>query len=201
MGAQLTTVPETTITLGTKGDEGQEVTYVFQVELRDNENQTVTAGELLGEENLPTLKVVNGPNKPPKASFTVSKTSVQAGETITFTSASTDSDGKIASYVWDLDGDGFQNDQSTTKSSVSKTYTTASPDGIKVRLKVIDDSYAEATSDSLTVYVTSQYAAPKPHFISKTGNITGAFKMHQRLIRVCCLNELELIRCINCRHK
>ncbi|MFA7277455.1 MAG: PKD domain-containing protein [Candidatus Gracilibacteria bacterium] len=178
MGAQLTTVPETTITLGTKGDEGQEVTYVFQVELRDNENQTVTAGELLGEENLPTLKVVNGPNKPPKASFTVSKTSVQAGETITFTSASTDSDGKIASYVWDLDGDGFQNDQSTTKSSVSKTYTTASPDGIKVRLKVIDDSYAEATSDSLTVYVTSQYAAPKAAFYyqQKPGTLQVAFQ-------------------------
>lgn len=178
MGAQLTTVPETTITLGTKGDEGQEVTYVFQVELRDNANQTVTAGELLGEENLPTLKVVNGPNKPPKASFTVSKTSVQSGETITFTSTSTDSDGKIASYVWDLDGDGFQNDQATTKSSVSKTYTTASSDGIKVRLKVIDDSYAEATSDVLTVYVTSQYAAPKAAFYyqQKPGTLQVAFQ-------------------------
>ena len=173
LGSQITTVPDTTITLGTKGEEGAEVTYAFQVELRDNMNQVVTATDILGEENIPTLKVVNGPNKPPKASFTVSKTSVGTGEAITFTSSSTDSDGKIASYVWDLDGDGFQNDQSGTKSSVTKTYTTPATQGIKVRLKVIDDSYAEAVSEPLTIFVTSKYEAPKAAFYyqQKTGTL------------------------------
>lgn len=164
LGSQITTVPDTTITLGTKGEEGVEVTYAFQVELRDNMNQVVTATDILGEENLPTLKVVNGPNKPPKASFTVSKTSVGTGEAITFTSSSTDSDGKIASYTWDLDGDGFQNDQSSTKSSATKTYASPAVQGIKVRLRVIDDSYAESVSEPLTIFVTSKYEAPKAAF-------------------------------------
>lgn len=178
LGSQITTVPDTTINLGTKGEEGAEVTYAFQVELRDNMNQVVTATDILGENNLPTLKVVNGPNKPPKASFTVSKTSVGTGEAITFTSTSTDSDGKIASYVWDLDGDGFQNDQSGTKSSMTKTYTTPATQGIKIRLKVVDDSYAESVSEPLTIFVTSKYEAPKAAFYyqQKAGTLQVTFQ-------------------------
>lgn len=178
LGSQITTGPETTLTLGTKGEEGQEVEYAFQVELRDNMNQTATAADILGEENLPTLKVVNGPNKPPKASFTVSKTSVQTGEDVTFTSTSTDSDGTIKNYIWDVDGDGFQNDESMIKTSITKTYTTAASQGIKVRLKVVDDSYAESTSDPVTIYVTSKYAAPKPAFYyqQKEGTLQVAFQ-------------------------
>lgn len=178
LGSQLTTVPETTITLGTKGDEGEEVTYTFQVEIRDTMNQTANAAEMLGEENLPTLKVINGPNKPPKSSFTVSKTSVETGEVVTFTSTSTDSDGKVTSYIWDVDGDGFQNDRPTTKSSVTKAYATPTPEGVKVRLKVIDDSYAESVSDPVMVYVASKYAAPKAAFYyqQKPGTLDVIFQ-------------------------
>lgn len=178
LGSQITTTPETTLTVGTKGAEGEQVTYVFQVELRDSENQVITADEILGKENLPTLTVTNGANKPPMAKITVNKTSVSTGETITFSSASTDADGKIVSYIWDLDGNGFQNDQPTTKSSVSKSYTSAAPNGIKVRLKVVDDSYAEAVSDPFIIYVTSPTTPPKPAFTitQKSGTLEVTFK-------------------------
>lgn len=164
LGSQITTVPETTMTIGTKGGEGEEVTYAFNIELRDTENQTITASEILGEEKLPTHTVINGANKPPKASFKASKTTVETGETVTFTSTSTDADGKIVSYVWDLDGDGFQNDEVSQKTSVTKFYATPSTTGVKVRLKVVDDSFTEASSEPVPVIVKSKYAAPKASF-------------------------------------
>ncbi len=164
LGSQITTVPETAMTIGTKGGEGEEVTYAFNIELRDTENQTITAAEILGEEKLPTHTVINGANKPPKASFKPSKTTVETGETVTFTSTSTDADGKIVSYVWDLDGDGFQNDEVSQKTSVTKVYATPSAAGVKVRLKVVDDSFTEASSDPILVMVKSKYVAPKASF-------------------------------------
>ncbi len=177
LGSQITTTPETVITLGTKGDEGQEITYAFELELRDTENQTTKSSEVLGEENLPTLKVINGPNKPPKATFTVSKTTVLAGDAVTFTSTSTDADGKIVSYIWDLDGDGFQNDEKVQKSVVTKTYNTPTPTGVKVRLKVVDDSFTEAVSEQTLVIVNSKYAAPKANFTyqQKPGTLEVVF--------------------------
>ena len=164
LGGQITSTPKTTMNVGTKGEEGEEVTYMFNVELRDSENQVMTAGEIFGEGSLPSLTVINGANKPPVAKITVNKTSVLAGEAITFESASFDPDGKIISYAWDLDGDGFQNDTPSEKSSVSKVYKLAAQNGIKTRLKVVDDSYAESVSDPLTIYVTSQTTPPKPSF-------------------------------------
>ena len=177
LGSQITTTPETTLTIGTKGEEGEQVIYSFQVEMRDSENQIITAADILGAENLPTLTVTNGANKPPVAEVIVNKTSVGVGEAITFTSNSKDVDGKIVSYIWDLDGNGFQNDETTTKSSVTKTYDTVAPGGIKVRLKVIDDSYAEGISPPLTIYITSKTIPPKAAFtaMQKDGTMQVIF--------------------------
>lgn len=178
LGSQITTTPETTLTIGTKGEEGEQIMYAFQVEMRDSENQTITAADILGAENLPTLTVTNGANKPPVAEVIVNKTSVNAGEAITFTSNSKDVDGKIVSYIWDLDGNGFQNDETTTKSSVTKAYDTVAPNGIKVRLKVIDDSYAEGISPPLTIYITSKTTPPKAAFTAtqKDGTLQVLFE-------------------------
>jgi PKD repeat protein len=49
-------------------------------------------------------------NRPPVALFTVVPGTPVAGEQVTFTSVSTDADGPIVAYQWDLDGDGVFDD-------------------------------------------------------------------------------------------
>ena len=55
-------------------------------------------------------------NQPPTASFTVTPNPAQTGQTVTFNgSASTDPDGTIAKYEWDLDGNGtYETNTGTT---------------------------------------------------------------------------------------
>jgi PKD repeat protein len=84
----------------------------------------------------------------PTASFTVSPTEPEVGETVTFdASASTDSDGSIASYEWDVDGDG-------TTDATGQTNTTSydAAGDYDVTLTVTDDEGATGTS-SQTVSV------------------------------------------------
>ncbi|MBI5152505.1 hypothetical protein HZA39_03150 [Candidatus Peregrinibacteria bacterium] len=164
---QITTVPNTMLTIGTKGNEGDSMKYEFSVAMTDDENQTVSAEEALGIESLPTLDVVNGPNKPPAAKFSVDKTSIKVGESITFSSSSSDPDGKIATYIWDTDGEGFAGKTQTQKSTITALYDKPAPEGIIVRLKVIDDNYAESISEPITIYVLSKSAAPKAAFTSE----------------------------------
>ena len=74
-------------------------------------------------------------NQPPAASFTFSPAAPLVGQSVKFTSTSTDPDGTIASVAWDLDNSGVFNDGTTT--TVSTTFTTSGPH--TVRLKVTDD--------------------------------------------------------------
>jgi len=65
----------------------------------------------------------NPPNQPPTASFTANPNPVPTGQTVTFNgSASTDSDGTIAKYSWDLDNDGTFETDTGTNSSVTRSY-------------------------------------------------------------------------------
>jgi PKD repeat protein len=47
------------------------------------------------------------PNRPPAASFAFSPDAPGAGDTVTFTSTSSDADGQVKRVDWDFDGDGF----------------------------------------------------------------------------------------------
>lgn len=164
LGQQITSSPSTVMNIGTKGAEGEEVSYNFDAEVLDNENYKFTTADFNDQDILPNLTVTNGPNKQPKASFTVDRTNINVGDVINFSSSSSDSDGKITHYVWDIEGDGFHNNQPTTQSTISHTFKKANPNGIKVKLRVIDNNFAESVSTPITIYVDSLSKPPVAAF-------------------------------------
>ncbi|MEK7545063.1 MAG: 50S ribosomal protein L18, partial [Patescibacteria group bacterium] len=155
IGTRVTTSPNVTFNIGTRGQEGETVDYAFALEMKDDEGQISKASDLdpFEKNPPPTITLINGPNKIPTAKFTVSKTSINIGETITFASTSTDVDGQIEKYVWDFEGDGFFNNEETNKSTITVNFLQEAPKGIKTRLKVIDNNFGEAISEPFMIYV------------------------------------------------
>ena len=93
-----------------------------------------------------------GGNQPPNAVATASPTSGTVPLAVSFNgSGSSDPDGSITAYAWDLDGDGAFDD--STAQSPSFTYTTAAT--YTVRLQVTDDDGAQDVSDPVTITATS----------------------------------------------
>lgn len=167
LGVQVTTTPSANVTIGTRGEEGEEKTYKFAVEMTDDENNSISSRELISEDRTATLTITNGPNKAPTASFTVDRTSVFVGDTVNFSSSSTDPDGQVVAYFWDFEGDGFANNTENLGSNVSHTFTEGAPDGIRVRLKVRDNNESEAVSDAVTIYVDAIAQDPEAAFTSE----------------------------------
>lgn len=167
LGVQVTSSPTATLTIGTRGQEGEEKTYKFAVEMTDDENNSISSREIIAEDRAATLTVTNGPNKAPTASFNVDRTSITVGETVNFSSSSNDPDGQIVGYFWDFEGDGFANNTESLGSNVSHTFTKGAIDGIKVRLKVRDNNESEATSDPVTIYVDAVAEDPVAAFTSE----------------------------------
>lgn len=164
-----------TITVNTKGEEGEEVKYGFAAEVTDNDNNTVSSMDELDEAALPTLTVTNGPNKTPTASFGVDRTSVKLGDEVNFSSTSKDLDGTIVSYTWDIEGNGFFDNEPQSVPSYTHTYKEIHKEGIPVSLKVEDNSGATAVSDSVTIYVDANTAAPKAGFLTDISGTTVKF--------------------------
>ena len=89
-----------------------------------------------------------GGNQSPNALAGASPTSGIVPLAVSFSSAgSSDPDGTIASYAWDLDGDGAYDD--STAQSPSFTYTTAGT--YTVGLRVTDNLGAQDVSDPVTI--------------------------------------------------
>jgi plastocyanin len=85
-------------------------------------------------------------NRPPVAAFVRTST---VGTTVTFTSTSSDQDGRIVAQAWDLDDDGAYDD--ATGSTATRTFP--APGKYTVRLKVTDDDGASRTTwRTITVY-------------------------------------------------
>jgi PKD repeat protein len=92
-----------------------------------------------------TLDPPSGP-QPPTASFTVSPNPAQTGQVVTFNgSASSDPDGPITKYEWDLDGDGTYELDSGTTSTVTHTYSSTGV--LTVRLRVTDAQGVRSTTN------------------------------------------------------
>ena len=88
---------------------------------------------------------------PPTASFTVAPNPAQTGETVSFNgSGSSDPDGSVVRYEWDLDGNGsFETDTGATPTT---THAYASTGNVDVRLRVTDDDGATAqTTRTVTI--------------------------------------------------
>lgn len=164
MGHTITQTPVASLTIGTRGIEGEEMTYKFGLKMTDQENFEVDASDILAEGMIPSVDVVNGPNDIPVSSFNVDRTSVMVGETINFTSSSYDPDGRIVQYIWDFEGDGFGNNKATSLSTISHTYDLPFPNGVNVRLKVVDDNFAESISLPVKVFVDTDAEPPVAAF-------------------------------------
>src|SRR5436189_126889 len=78
----------------------------------------------------------------PSASFTISPSSPSTLETVTFNSTSTDSDGSISSYAWDLNNDGVFDDGNS--SQVQRSFPLAGT--YTVKLLVTDNNGGQAVA-------------------------------------------------------
>ncbi|MBI4975645.1 PKD domain-containing protein [Candidatus Peregrinibacteria bacterium] len=177
LGLQITTGPTAKIIIGTHGKENKEVTYAFGLEVTDSDNISVKSEDILNKEQIPKIKVTNGPNVLPSAKFSVSQTKVFVNDKVVFTSSSKDPDGKIKQYIWDFDGDGFFNDKPTELSTVEHTYAKKNLSGYDVRLKVVDDKAGEAVSDPIKIYIDSLSKPPVAAFTFKVVEGSGGKKV------------------------
>jgi PKD repeat protein len=164
------------LTVNTKGEEGETVEYGFAVEVTDNDGNTVSSFEELSTSAIPTLEVTNGPNDTPIANFSVDRSSVYIGEEVTFSSTAYDPDGEIVSYWWDLEGDGFYNNESQDEADLTYAFDQVYSDGVNVQLKVEDDLGATATSDELTIYVDAVSDPPDAAFLASVDGTTVTFE-------------------------
>jgi len=164
MGHTITQTPQAFVNIGTRGQEGEEINYKFNVEMTDQENYSVKASDVLEENIMPALTVINGPNDLPVAKFTVDRTSIMLGDVVNFSSSSTDPDGQIVQYIWDFEGDGFADNKPTNLSAVSHVYEKPAVNGVNVRLKVIDNNFAEAISSPVKIFVDTEAKAPVAAF-------------------------------------
>jgi PKD repeat protein len=74
------------------------------------------------------------PNRPATAAFGFTPANPVAGDTVSFTSTSTDADGRVTRLDWDFDGDGFYDATGATA-----THAYAGPGDYNVTLRAQDD--------------------------------------------------------------
>ncbi len=123
-----------------------EATIQVGLRVTDNGGATATATRpLVVEAHAPT------------ATFTASPNPASVGTQVTFDgSGSSDPDGPIAKYEWDLDGNGTYETNTGTTPTVKKTYTEAGE--YQVKLRVTDGTGTVATKTQ-TVSVLGRYAS------------------------------------------
>jgi YD repeat-containing protein len=102
----------------------------------------------------------SAPGQAPTASFTATPNPAQTGQTVSFNGAgSSDPDGTIAQYQWDLDGNGSFETSTGTTATTSRSYAGAG--SVDVRLRVTDNDGSTATT---TRTVTVQNRLPVAAF-------------------------------------
>ncbi len=155
LGVHSTSSPETEMIITAQGQPDVKNKFFFSAEITDNDNGVFETSERFGE--ISFLEVTNGPNLSPVAEFTVDKTTIAVGDSITFVSQSYDPQGDIlpnTAFQWDYDGDGSFDDTSSG-STVSRQFNT--PGEYEVRLKVINRGLSSTARQTVFVEPTNSY--------------------------------------------
>jgi plastocyanin len=107
-----------------------------------------------------TTRAVTVTNQLPAATFTISDANPAIGQAVTFdATGSADPDGTVASYQWDLDGNGTFETPTGTTPTTTKAY--ASGGTVSVKLRVTDDE-GGFTDLAKTVTVPSPPSSSPP---------------------------------------
>ena len=155
LGVHSTTSPETEMVIVAQGQPEVKNRYYFVVEVTDNDNGVYDSTEQFGEVSF--LDVTNGPNLSPVAEFTMDKTTIAVGDSISFISQSYDPQGDEFSneaFQWDFDGDGAFDD-TTSGPTVSRQFNT--PGEYEVRLKVIHRGLSSTARRTVFVEPTNSF--------------------------------------------
>lgn len=166
LGVHSTTSPETEMIITAQGQPDVKNRYFFGVEITDNDNGVFDSQERFGEVSY--LDVTNGPNLSPVAEFSMDKTTIAVGDSITFISQSYDPQGDELpqnAFQWDFDGDGSFDD-TTSGPEVNRQFNT--PGEYEVRLKVINRGLSSTARQTVFVEPTNSY--PQAAF---TYTVTG----------------------------
>ncbi|MEZ5121289.1 MAG: DUF6605 domain-containing protein [Solirubrobacterales bacterium] len=122
----------------------------------------------------PTGVTLDSGNQPPTASFTASPNPVLSGHTVTFdASASSDSDGDVVQYAWDLDGNGTYE---TSGDTPVVTHTYSSTGTVTVGLRVTDDGGATATTTG-ALTVTNGDLGPYAEAVLGTSGVADYWRL------------------------
>jgi PKD repeat protein len=155
-------------TYETNGGSNSSATRTFPtvgartIGLRVTDNSSATAT---------TTQTVTIQNAPPTPSFTISPSPATAGSTVTFNaSASTDNNGTISKYEWDLDGNGTYEVNGGATKTTTRSYTSAGD--VTVGLRVTDNEGATATT-------TKPLTVRGPYFaaVSGTSNLVDYWRL------------------------
>jgi len=160
LGLHNTATPETDMVITSNGEADITNRYYFVLEVYDNNNDFYSTQERFGEVSF--LDIKNGPNLSPVAEFTMDKSTVTVGDSISLVSTSYDPQGDTLpneAYRWDFDGDGTFDD-TTSGQTVNRQYNT--PGEYDVRLKVVYRGLSSSASHK--VVVESANALPQAAF-------------------------------------
>ena len=102
------------------------------------------------------IEVSEPANTPPTADFTFFPAQPSEGDDVTFTDASSDPDGELEGWAWDLDDDGDFDD--ALGSEVTRAFTEAG--SYEISLEVSDDDGATATATKTVVVAEAEAQQP-----------------------------------------
>jgi|GEM_PF-2491464 len=160
LGLHNTATPDTDMVITSNGEADVTNRYYFVLEVVDSDNGVYSTQERFGEVSY--LDIKNGPNLSPVAEFTMDKSTVTVGDSISFVSTSYDPQGDTLpneAYRWDFDGDGTFDDI-TTGQTINRQFNT--PGEYDVRLKVVYRGLSSSATHK--VVIESANALPQAAF-------------------------------------
>lgn len=173
LGTQITTDNNVEMVIPTRGTTGEKKTYAFVVEVTDTGNNKVSSEDVI---DAPTVEVENGENEAPVVKdITASDTLIMLGDSFTVASDVYDPDGDDMTYVWDLEGDGFSDNDETTLGTI--TVTPEEAGCMDIRLKAIDENeQATVSANSIKICVESIASPPEAAFVYTVDSLTAMFE-------------------------